>query len=120
VSRTNVRLLLLCLALGGGSAEAAVRIIDVDVYKNVNAWTSHAPNNYVTQTFVLTSDSLRWAEAFIGQPNGLGHPYSFQVMNSSSQVICRGTADDSGRGWRYVHAGLHVSTGVQRHLKVPS
>jgi hypothetical protein len=96
-------------------ASGGVRCYDVEPQGNDNAWTGK--DQAVSQTFVLTSDSLSWAEAFIGQPNGLGHPYTFRVMNSGNRVVYRGTADDSGRGWRYIHADLHASAGVPAPAK---
>ena len=53
-------------------ASAACRQYDVDVYRNVNGWTPPWPNSYVTQSFVCTSDSLLWADCFIGASNDSG------------------------------------------------
>ena len=57
-------------------ASAACRQYDVDVYQNFND-TVYGPVG-VTQSFTCTSDSLLWAEFFVGAANS-GGQYHFEI-----------------------------------------
>ena len=103
-------LLVVVLLLVATAAQAGVRVYDVDVYKNVNAWTHHEPNHWVSQSFVSTVDSMVYAEWFVGAPNdtGEGKEYVFQILTYPALGLLYEGRHVSGPSinYEYVHANL--------------
>ncbi len=109
------QILLVSFALAA-IASAACRQYDVDVYRNVNGKVPQGPNYYVGQTFVCTSDSLLWAEFFVGAAND-GGSYYFQVLKGTQALYDgSGHAGDSIH-YQYVRANLSPIFGVPKLVK---
>ena len=78
------RILFALVALAA-VASAACRIYDVDLRWNANGWTQVQPNNWVSQSFACTADSLLWAEFFVGAANS-GGSYVLSILPVGSQT----------------------------------
>jgi hypothetical protein len=102
----RIRIALLAQA---AVASAAFRIYDVDAHRNSSDWSSGAAG--VSQSFICTSDSLLWAELFVGEANSPG-AYRFDVIGDS-QLLCSGW-DSSGPivSYQFIRAGLSLLPGA--------
>jgi hypothetical protein len=102
---------------------AACRIYDVDVYRNVNGWTSGPPNvNYVSQTFVCTADSLVWAEFFVGAANAEGQ-YQFAIKDGNQNLYTGACDAAETLAYEFVrcslsHVGPALIKGKEYVLKI--
>ena len=85
------RILLALFALAA-IASAACRQYDVDVYRNVNGKVPQGENYGVSQSFVCTSDSMLWADVFIGVAN-LGGKYHIEIQTPDQQRLYYGDAN---------------------------
>jgi len=85
------------------AASAACRQYDVDVYRNFND-TVYGPDG-VTQSFTCTSDSLLWAEFFVGAANS-GGEYYFEVLKGTQLCYDGRVAAAPESAYRYVRAEL--------------
>jgi hypothetical protein len=110
----------LAAAMLTGVAFAACRVYDVDVYRNVNGWTSGPPNvNYVSQSFINVCDSaLTWASLFVGAANDTGH-YEFRVLSyPDGEPIYEGdTLSGPTIHYTYVRADLKHRIGAPELIK---
>jgi hypothetical protein len=98
-------------------AQAGVRIMDVDVYRNVNGWTPQGQQGYVTQTFINTADSIVWADWFVGAANS-GGAYEMEVRTLDGLVLYEGEApSDPDTNYTYVRADLTHVFGAPSLIK---
>jgi hypothetical protein len=98
-----VALAALIPAMGIG----ATRIYQVEPHNNYNGWTE--VNQYVTQTFVCTADSLLWAEFFVGAANS-GGQYEFAVRDDpNGSVIYTGKSDTCNPNMHYMFVRANLA-----------
>jgi hypothetical protein len=90
--------LLLVLAT---AVSAACRVYDVDVYRNANGEVLGTDG--VSQSFICTSDSLLWAEFFVGAANSRGH-YDISVQTEVNGGILYSGQAEAGSGVDYEYA----------------
>jgi hypothetical protein len=89
-------------------ASAACRIYDVGVYGNVNSTVPGDQFHGISQSWVCTSDSLLWAEFFVGAANS-GGQYDFDIREPRGVIALYTGHAHAGDSVHYQYARAELT-----------